>query len=219
MALRLLHVTQALGGVETSIRNIVSCLSPAAFTPAVAAPRKLGLVCRDGSVARDHPIPFARAISPASDLHCLVLLVRMLCRTQPDLVHCHSSKAGFLCRLACRICHIPVVFTPQAWSFLGSERAPVRATYTILERVARDWTDLLVACSESEKNMALHDVGFSSERVVVWRNCIPQSSLLGIPQDRPFPFRYICAVAVPRTRRILKRLFAPTVSRGLACPM
>lgn len=44
----------------------------------------------------------------------LVRLIRELC---PALVSCHSTKAGFMGRLAARAAGVPAVFTAHGWGF------------------------------------------------------------------------------------------------------
>ena len=41
---------------------------------------------------------------------------------QPDIVHCHSSKAGVVGRLAAKKCNVPLsLYTPHAYAFQSPE--------------------------------------------------------------------------------------------------
>ena len=53
-------------------------------------------------------IPFTRAITPLQDLRCLMVLVRLMRRERPAIVHTHTPKAGLLGMLAARIAGVPV---------------------------------------------------------------------------------------------------------------
>ncbi|MBQ7568377.1 glycosyltransferase family 4 protein [bacterium] len=52
-------------------------------------------------------IPIARRISPLQDLISLFKLIGLIRRLRPQLVHTHTSKAGFIGRLAARLCGVP----------------------------------------------------------------------------------------------------------------
>ena len=120
-----------------------------------------------------------RAIAPLSDLASLVRLVRLIRQVRPGLVHAHSAKAGFLARLAARICGVPAVYTPHAFPFLMREGRAAQAAYRWLERLAVPWTAALIAVSEEERRAALA-LGLAADRVRLIRNGVP-------PPDGPPP--------------------------------
>lgn len=53
-------------------------------------------------------IPFTRAITPLQDLKCLWLLIQLIRRERPDIIHTHTPKAGLLGMLAARFTGVPV---------------------------------------------------------------------------------------------------------------
>jgi glycosyltransferase involved in cell wall biosynthesis len=54
---------------------------------------------------------------PIADLQALRALRRHLRAMRPDVVHCHSSKAGLLGRVVARLSRVPVVYTAHGWPF------------------------------------------------------------------------------------------------------
>jgi len=56
-------------------------------------------------------------------------------RGRYDLIHTHSSKAGFLGRLTARLSGVPVVHTPNGLYYLG-QRGLKRRFYHALEQLA-----------------------------------------------------------------------------------
>ncbi len=62
--------------------------------------KKLGAVHR--------VIPFTRKITPVQDLYCLALLIILILRHRPTIVHTHTPKAGLLGMMAAWICRVPV---------------------------------------------------------------------------------------------------------------
>jgi len=93
-----------------------------------------------------------RDLSPLSDLSAFLSLVRMIRREKPQIVHTHTSKAGFLGRWAAWLCRVPIiVHTPHGhvfWGYFG----PCRTRFFIaLERWTARITTKLVMLTEREK--------------------------------------------------------------------
>jgi glycosyltransferase involved in cell wall biosynthesis len=73
-----------------------------------------------------------------------------------DVIHGHSSKAGFLTRLAALMKgrRGQTLFTPHGWSFWAAGGAESRA-YLALERAAAHWCRFLVTVSNAERQAGL----------------------------------------------------------------
>jgi len=95
-------------------------------------------------------LPMRREISPLSDLRAFLRLFLLCRRLRPDVLHAHSSKAGFLGRIAGRLAGVPVIaFTPHCWSFQAVEGWK-RDFYVGLERLASRFCDVTITVSEEE---------------------------------------------------------------------
>lgn len=106
---------------------------------------------------------FRREISPWRDLLALCEVVRLIRNFRPDLVSAHTSKAGFIGRLAAWLCGVPVIYTPHCWSFVdGFPRARL---YLNLERFAAVFSTRIVAVSEDERQQGLAK-GVGSARLI-----------------------------------------------------
>jgi glycosyltransferase involved in cell wall biosynthesis len=114
------------------------------------------------------PVAMRRAISPRSDLAALLRLVSLFRRERFDIIHLHSSKAGFLGRLAARIAGTSaiVVYSPHGLSFLGDQRPIQRLLYLTLERLAGRLGDRIIAVSDSEREQILRARLAPADRVV-----------------------------------------------------
>jgi glycosyltransferase involved in cell wall biosynthesis len=110
---------------------------------------------------RIHDLPMRREISAGADLVAYRRLKRLLRAEAPDLVHTHSSKAGFLGRRAARALGLPVVHTPHTmpmeWS--GSW------LYLKLEQWAAGWTDRLIILNDRQEQLAREALGLPAERL------------------------------------------------------
>lgn len=78
------------------------------------------------------------------------ILKRLKKQFHIDAVHLHSSKSGFLGRLACKMARIrTVVYTPNGAPFLGSAKVS-NYIYKQLERLGSVFGGRVVCCSPSE---------------------------------------------------------------------
>ena len=84
---------------------------------------------------------FRNAISPINDLLAIFWLIRNLRELQPSIVHIHSSKAGILGRIACKIVGVDrVIYHVHGWSF-SSASGFINKIYLILEKLFFYLTD------------------------------------------------------------------------------
>jgi glycosyltransferase involved in cell wall biosynthesis len=141
-------------------------------------------------------VPMIRRPAPISDLRALRSMTRLMRAEQYDVVHAHSSKAGFLGRLAARRAGIQRVFyTPHAFAFQCG--GPVGWLYREFERMGARFGGTIVAVSSGEKDLAVQAALRGAQRARVIPNAIeapdvPTSeeraaarSALGIEGDAP----------------------------------
>jgi len=92
-----------------------------------------------------------REISPLHDLRALVATVRLIRRERIAIVHTHTSKAGFIGRLAARLTKVPViVHTPHGHVFYGYFGAVPTSFFIALERWAAHFSDRIIALTEDD---------------------------------------------------------------------
>lgn len=99
-----------------------------------------------------------RRLSVSKDIQALLDLTKLIHKTKPDIVHCHSSKAGILGRAAAKLCGIETVFyTPHAYAFQSPEFGKIKKhMFILLERFfSRFATTKTFNVSESERKQAL----------------------------------------------------------------
>jgi glycosyltransferase involved in cell wall biosynthesis len=89
---------------------------------------------------------FREVLSPIEDALVLMALVRLIRRERFSVVHTHSSKGGFLGRLAAWLCRTPViVHTIHGFSYHAFMRRRRSRAYVALERIVRPMTDWFLA--------------------------------------------------------------------------
>ena len=100
-------------------------------------------------------VPMVRKIRPARDWACMSAIRDLIRSWRPDVIHSHSSKAGFLARFAARSFPCANLYTPHCFAFTMSVGPLRQALYLQLERYAGTLTDMLVLLCESERQIAL----------------------------------------------------------------
>ncbi|WP_339008439.1 glycosyltransferase [Fusobacterium varium] len=94
-----------------------------------------------------------REISLKNDFLALKELLNLLKKEKFDIIHLHSSKAGFLGRVAARICNQQnkVIYTTHGISFLRKDISNKKLQlYILLEKIGNLCGGKTIACSRSE---------------------------------------------------------------------
>ena len=93
-----------------------------------------------------------REIDPLKDIIALFKIYRFIKNNRFDIVHTHTSKAGFLGRLAARLAGVRIiVHTPHGHVFYGYYGRFKTKMFIMLEKAASLCTSALIAISEAEK--------------------------------------------------------------------
>jgi glycosyltransferase involved in cell wall biosynthesis len=160
---RVLHVITRLtlgGSAENTVASMVG-LAAAGYGGRLA----VGLAASDGAsveAARRRGVALVdvpalgREVGPR-DVVALAQLLALMRRARPAIVHTHTSKAGFLGRLAARLASVPaVIHQPHGHIFYGYYGPRRTALYVALERLAARWTDRIVTLTErgTEEHLA-----------------------------------------------------------------
>jgi len=134
----------------------------------------------------------AREISPLRDLRAYAALRRIFRELKPDIVHTHTSKAGFLGRLAAAGCGAKVVHTPHGHLLYGYYDIPGTRLFLAAEKFAARFTDGFIALTEGEKRESTAaGIGRPEQWAVVHGGVdLPESPArvprkeLGVPEGR-----------------------------------
>lgn len=159
--MQIVHVTECLaGGVLTFLLNLTKALDEEQhviiYSRRDNTPDDVESLF--GSNVKMVPWKYAgREIRAKQDLLALLELMRLLQQyPQADVVQLHSSKAGFLGRLACRLLGRTkkVFYLPHGLSFAREDvSAKKKKFYTCLEKLGNSFCGDVIACSNSERDL------------------------------------------------------------------
>lgn len=106
-----------------------------------------------------------------NSLRLLFQLVLLLRRFRPDVVHLHSTFAGFFLRPILSFYRFKVVYCPHGWAFDRSSNPLLVLIFGLVERVLSRFCSVIVCISEHERQRALQ-VGLRSSKLMVVHNGI-----------------------------------------------
>lgn len=146
-----------VGGAQVHVRDLATAVRAAGHEVTVLAGSTGVLaeqLARQGLPLRVAP-DLVRPIAPRRDLAALRQLHALLEESRPDLVTVHSSKAGWLGRVAARRRRLPVIFTAHGWAFTEGVPRAQGALYGLAERLAAPLADHIITVSEYDRALAL----------------------------------------------------------------
>lgn len=162
----ILHIVTRLeaGGVPLSVLPLLDQLNrkgvPVELATGITPPPAIDMLPEARALEIPiHVIPsFRRDPNLIQDIRCLLALIRLIRARRPLLVHTHTSKAGFIGRLATRLADrsIRQVYSPHGTILEGYFTGPKRWVFTLLDRIAARWSDAIIGLTgeESESYLA-----------------------------------------------------------------
>lgn len=96
-----------------------------------------------------------RSINPYSDIKAIKKLEALFHKTQPKILHLHSSKAGALGRIAAKKINTKVIFTVHGWSFTEGIPKIKRNIFVGVEKRLSKYTDAFICVSRFDKELGL----------------------------------------------------------------
>ena len=155
MAKTILHIAEAPGGVDRYIELLVSNFDKSYKHILVVS--KLYNVSKYevmSNVERVIQVDIKHDLG-MSDFKTIREIRKIIKETQPDVVYCHSTKAGFVGRLANRCKKIPLIYNAHGWCFDMNISKLKRFIYVCMEKFLAFKTTKIVCISNHEKQSAL----------------------------------------------------------------
>lgn len=152
-------------------------------------------------------------VAPTRDVKAVRQAVAAMRELKPDLLHCHSSKAGLVGRVAAKLSGVPAVFTAHGWSFAEGVSWKRKSFTVPSERLAARWGQKIITVSEQDRSLALRYSIASQDKLVTIHNGVPDTCHRASPgQGEPVRIAMVARFAPPKDHVLLLRALANTPS-------
>lgn len=156
-----------LGGPPILVLDIIQHLSKERFESSIATGITIDSKYDMIGFARDRHIrvfampSLVRNVHPLKDIISLTKLFLLLKKEKYDIVHCHTSKGGFIGRLAAKLAGSKIIiYSPHGDIFEGYFCKLVTKLFILLEKFAARFTDKIINLTTIEIEKFLeHGIG------------------------------------------------------------
>lgn len=193
---RIIHIAQCAGGVDCYLRMLLSHMDKNRFEQILICSHDYNEDDYKGFVDRIIQIDMVNSLSLSADENAMKIIREFIRELNPDLIYCHSSKAGGLGRLANIGLGYPIIYNPHGWAFNMRGSRVKRFVYLMIEKLLAHFTTQFVLISNYEKLSAIkHGVGKECQMKVIFngidmdniKSQLDSSTIsrksLGIPTD------------------------------------
>lgn len=193
--IRIVHIAECAGGVDRYIRALLEKMNRDRFEHILLCSKTFDEKDYKELVKEFIVINTMNNNLSFNDFKAMLEVRRHLKQLKPDVIYCHSSKAGGIGRIANIGLGYKVLYNPHGWAFnMPSGMKP--RFYAFLERMLSKVTDRIIAVSNFEKINALDKHICKAKKIKVIVSGIDREELskmasegnvtrtsLGIPQD------------------------------------
>lgn len=190
-----LHIAEASGGVERYLITLLTKMKRnSEFEHVLVCSKTFDKGKFKGLVKSFAVIDSMHNVISAADIKAILQVRKAIEHYKPDIIYCHSSKAGAIGRIADIGIKNRLIYNAHGWSFniRGESRKKIKF-YEMVERILAVLTDVIVCISEYEKRSAIEHKICKEDKLIVINNGIdfdeynrlhPKSRLeLNIPEN------------------------------------
>lgn len=143
------------GGAQRVVYDLVTNLPKDKFLVEVAT-AKGGLLVqklREQGIKVYEVAFLQREINLLKDFKVLFALYKLIKKGKYDIVHCHSTKAGFLGRMAAKLSRVKkIYFTAHSWAFYNTkEYKKKKKLFILLQKITSPITTKIICVSDKVK--------------------------------------------------------------------
>ena len=153
--IRILHLVQCAGGVDCYLRMLLSFMDKISFEQILVCSKDYKKIDYQFLVDRFIQVDMCNSLSLISDIRAIYLVRGLIKHFQPDIIYCHSSKAGGIGRLANIGTGIPLIYNPHGWAFNMKGSWSKCLVYKWIERFLALFTVKYILISNNEKLSAI----------------------------------------------------------------
>jgi len=114
-----------------------------------------------------------RNIDPLRDIKAIRQIISLIQKTKPDLISCHTAKAGMVGRFAGFLTGVPTIFTAHGWQFAEGISSLQRIVVLAIEYICAQLSKNIIVVSEYDYRLALAYHITSLKKLVLIHNGMP----------------------------------------------
>lgn len=199
--IKILHIAKPVAGVGIYIQLLSKFIDVNKFKNEIILNKSdsnLKISDKFGNDIKSYHLNLEREVSFIKDLVVFFQLLKLVKKIRPDVIHCHSAKAGILGRLVASSINIPCLYTPHAFSYLSTDHKLKKRMFKFIEKCFKYSSSKILACSKSEYNRAVNELKFSENNVLLWENSLPKFNTKEMVKSKiNLPKKYICTIGRP----------------------
>lgn len=200
-----------IGGAQTHLMEVVRYMHNAGHDVLVVTGTTGWLTNELAAIGVDYEIlpDLVRDINPTKDIKTINSICHILEDKQPDIIHCHSSKAGIVGRIAGAIKNIPVVFTAHGWAFTSGVSSAKRIIYATIEHMMLGITRKVICVSEFDRQLAKKWFRHNYNRIVTVHNGIVDKNLnSNIVRENSLPLKLVSVARFSHQKNNMQLIMA-----------
>lgn len=157
-AMRILYIItkSEIGGAQVHLLEVVKYMHRRGYEISVVIGTKGWLTEELTATNVDYIVlpDLVREISPYKDFKAIWRMKKIIKAKSPDIIHCHSSKAGIVGRIAGWLENVPTIFTAHGWAFTEGVSLPRRLVYAVIEHIMLIITNRVFCVSQFDRQLA-----------------------------------------------------------------
>jgi glycosyltransferase involved in cell wall biosynthesis len=204
MKIKVAHILNNVGGVDVYLRTLLEHIDYNKFEIIIIYSNdNEGAYYKIHHSIKEYQIDITREVNLLVDISAIRSTLKILKQVKPNLIHCHSSKGGVFGRIAGKILNIPTLYTPNAFSYLSTDKKITKKIYQTIEQLLFTKNAYLLACSRSEKDRAINDLKLNNTKILLWENSIRPIDQFNNLHGIKLPEEYICTISRPSYQKNL----------------
>ena len=189
--IKILYILEATsGGTQKHIIDIAKKIDKSIFQIDIiySTSRNKNFIQESrGIFNRTYGLPIQRSAS-FTDISNILKIRQIIKQNNYDIIHCHSTKAGFVGRLAAFVSRHPnVIYSPHGFMFCDKSIPLKRFLYLNLEKYLGYLTQKLIAVSGSERDLAIQHNIVPNKKIITLYNSIDPTDFDDYPYINRVP--------------------------------
>ncbi len=179
--IKVMHIIQSPGGVERYIRNFLKYINHEEFYNILICSNDYKEENYVGIVDKFENVNMMREINFKSDISSIIKVRKLIKKYKPDIIYCHSSKAGAIGRIAKLGLKNKCIYNPHGWAFNMGDSEKKQQFYCMIEKILEKLADKIICISEAEQKSALDKKVCRKNKLQVINNGIDFAEYINVP--------------------------------------